>query len=279
MYPITYITDCSDGNARARLSTRIGALFGQSPTIVAADGPDPESFAALTLLDCLRSTESLGEDGHPTITLAQHRAPRWRLAQRRTVLLFLGRTALVASTFNPRALALVRRELDVQKVLRHGHPRGPRAPRPGRTSSTAEVGQDRGHPVPQPLVPAAARQMGRRRPPGPVDTDRRTTAADEPPTVSVIDNFGNCKLNCHPTTIHCRPSARRSSSPTGPRSPATPTSPPFPEANPRPHPRQLRHRLPGTRRPQRLRCPDVQPATRRHASPHPRCDSVCLTVE
>ena len=58
MYPITYITDCSDGNARARLSTRIGALFGQSPTIVAADGPDPESFAALTLLDCLRSAES-----------------------------------------------------------------------------------------------------------------------------------------------------------------------------------------------------------------------------
>jgi len=40
----------ADGNARARLSTRIGTLFGQSPTIIAADGPDPESFAALTLL-------------------------------------------------------------------------------------------------------------------------------------------------------------------------------------------------------------------------------------
>ena len=40
MYPITYVTDCSDGNARARLSTRIGALFGQPPTIIAADVPE-----------------------------------------------------------------------------------------------------------------------------------------------------------------------------------------------------------------------------------------------
>jgi hypothetical protein len=117
MYPITYLTDCFDGNARARLSTRIGALFGQSPTIVAADGPDPESFAALTLLDCLQSLACLGEDGHPTITLLNI-APRDGVWPNGVPFCFFwyGKH-LVASTFNPRALSLVRRELGIDRVF------------------------------------------------------------------------------------------------------------------------------------------------------------------
>lgn len=201
MYPITYITDCFDGNARARLSTRIGALFGQSPTIVAADGPDPESFAALTLLDCLRSTESLGEDGHPTITLLNI-APRDGAWPNGVPFCYfwLGQH-LVASTFNPRALALVRRELDVQKVfvtdirevLAAAFWTSLEADEVDRIADTQFrslwylpllakwVADD--HPIPS--TPTVV-------PPTP----------DEPPTVSVIDNFGNCKLNCHPTTIN-----------------------------------------------------------------------------
>ncbi|MFF0269673.1 SAM hydroxide adenosyltransferase [Kribbella sp. NPDC004536] len=113
---ITYITDCHDGNARARLSTRIGALFGQAPTIVAADGPDPESFAALTLLDCLISLELLGEEGHPTITLLNI-APRDGVWPNGVPFCFFSYGKhLVVSTFNARVLSLVRRELGVEKV-------------------------------------------------------------------------------------------------------------------------------------------------------------------
>lgn len=200
MYPITYITDCFDGNARARLSTRIGALFGQSPTIVAADGPDPESFAALTLLDCLRSTESLGEDGHPTITLLNI-APRdgaWPNGV--PFCYFWYGEHLVASTFNPRALALVRRELDVQKVF---------------VTDIREVLASASWTNLEPdevdriadtqfrslwYLPLLAKWVADDRPVPSTPTVVPLTP-DEAPTVSVIDNFGNCKLNCHPTTI------------------------------------------------------------------------------
>ncbi|WP_433166909.1 SAM hydroxide adenosyltransferase [Kribbella sp. CA-247076] len=199
MYPITYLTDCFDANARARLSTRIGALFGQSPTIVAADGPDPEAFAALTLLDCLRSTESLGEDGHPTITLLNI-APRdgaWPNGVPFCYFWF-GRH-LVAGTFNPRALALVRRELDVQKVfVTDIREVLAAASWTNLTSAEADriadtqfrslwylpllakwIADDRSVPSTPTVVPLTP---------------------DEPPTISVIDNFGNCKLDHHPST-------------------------------------------------------------------------------
>jgi hypothetical protein len=197
MYPITYITDCFDGNARARLSTRIGALFGQSPTIVAADGPDPESFAALTLLDCLRSTESLGEDGHPTITLLNI-APRdgaWPNGV--PFCYFWYGEHLVASTFNPRALALVRRELDVQKVF-VADIREVLASASWTNLEPAEVDRIADTQFRSLwYLPLLAKWVADDRPVPSTPTVVPLTP-DEPPTVSVIDNFGNCKLNCTP---------------------------------------------------------------------------------
>lgn len=200
MYPITYITDCSDGNARARLSTRIGALFGQSPTIVAADGPDPEAFAALTLLDCLRSTESLGEDGHPTITLLNI-APRdgaWPNGV--PFCYFWYGEHLVASTFNARALALVRRELDVQKVFVTDI-REVLASASWTNLTPAEVDRIADTQFRSLwYLPLLAKWIADDRPVPSTPTVVPLTP-DEPPTVSVIDNFGNCKLNCHPAAV------------------------------------------------------------------------------
>ncbi|WP_165949173.1 SAM hydroxide adenosyltransferase [Kribbella turkmenica] len=197
MYPITYLTDCSDGNAQARLSTRVGALFGQSPAIVAVDGSDPEAFAALTLLDCLRSTESLGEDGHPTITLLNI-APRdgvWPNGV--PFCYFWFGQHLVASTFNPRALHLVRRELDVQKVFVTDI-REVLASASWSNLTPAEVDRIADTQFRSLwYLPLLARWIADDRPVPSTPTVVPLTP-DEPPTVSVVDNFGNCKLNCSP---------------------------------------------------------------------------------
>ncbi|GAA1116570.1 hypothetical protein GCM10009630_12790 [Kribbella jejuensis] len=188
---ITYITDCHDGNARARLSIRIGALFGQSPTIVAADGPDPESFAALTLLDCLESLALLGEEGHPTITLVNI-APRDGVWPNGVPFCFFwyGKH-LIASTFNARVLSLVRRELGIQNV----HVTDIREAVSAAGFDPADVEKIAGTQFRSLwYLPLLAKWVadGRSVPstetavPQPVDAE---------PVVAHVDNFGNCKLD------------------------------------------------------------------------------------
>ncbi|MFB6719195.1 SAM hydroxide adenosyltransferase [Kribbella sp. NPDC056345] len=204
MYPITYLTDCVGGNARARLSTRIGALFGQSPTIIALDGPDPEAFAALTLLDCLRSTESLGGPGHPTITLL-NLAPRdghWPNGV--PFCFFWYGEQLVASTITPRALDLVRRELGITEV---------------QVTDIAEVLTALDFdPVESERIittqfrslwylPLLARWVVDGRP-VPSTLTAIPEVPDDGPIVSVIDNFGNCKFNCPPEDLTLGTSVR-----------------------------------------------------------------------
>ncbi|TCC36008.1 SAM hydroxide adenosyltransferase [Kribbella speibonae] len=188
---ITYITDCHDGNARARLSIRIGALFGQAPTIVAADGPDPESFAALTLLDCLQALDLLGEEGHPTITLLNI-APRDGVWLNGVPFCFFryGKH-LVASTFNTRVLSLVRRELGIDHVcvtdIREAVTAAGFAPGEVETIAGTQfrslwylpllakwVADGRAIPATETAVPEPL---------------------DDEPVVAVVDNFGNCKLD------------------------------------------------------------------------------------
>ncbi|TDW14849.1 SAM hydroxide adenosyltransferase [Kribbella kalugense] len=191
MYPITYITDCFDGNARARLSTRIGALFGQSPTIVAADGPDPETFAALTLLDCLLATSALGEDGHPTITLLNI-APRDGVWPNGVPFgYFWYGEHLVATTFNARVLSLVRRELGIDRV----YVTDIREAVTAAGFPPAEIDKIAGTQFRSLwYLPLLAKWVA----------DGRTVPAvetavpeldDEDPVVAVVDNFGNCKLD------------------------------------------------------------------------------------
>ena len=201
MSPITYITDCSDGNARARLSTRIGALFGQSPTIIAADGPDPESFAALTLLDCLISTESLGEDGHPTITLLNI-APRDGVWPNGVPFCFFryGRQ-LVASTFNAHALSLVRRELGVDRVHVTDIREVVEAAHAWAAFSTAEIEKIVGTQFRSLwYLPLLAKWVADGHP-VPATETAVPEVLDDQPIVGVVDNFGNCKLNRTPSDL------------------------------------------------------------------------------
>jgi hypothetical protein len=198
MYPITYVTDCFDANARARLSTRIGALFGQSPTIVAADGPDPESFAALTLLDCLSSTQSLGTAGHPTITLVNI-APRdgvWPNGV--PFCYFTYGQHLVASTFNARALSLVRRELGIDSVHVTDIRSVLEAASAWADFSTTEL---------EKIVDTQFRSLwylpllakwvtdGHAVPSTATAVPEVPELREDEPIVTVIDNFGNCKLD------------------------------------------------------------------------------------
>lgn len=191
MYPITYVTDCFDGNARARLSTRIGALFGQSPTIVAADGPDPESFAALTLLDCLQSLDLLGEDGHPTITLLNI-APRDGIWPNGVPFCFFwyGKH-LVASTFNARVLSLVRRELGIE----HVQVTDIRTAVTAAGFDTADVEQIADTQFRSLwYLPLLAKWVADGRTVPFVET-AVPHVLDGDPGVTVVDNFGNCKLD------------------------------------------------------------------------------------
>jgi hypothetical protein len=191
MYPITYLTDCFGGNARARLSTRIGALFGQPPTIVDLDGPDPEAYAALTLLDCLLATGSLDGPGHPTVTLVNI-APRDGVWPNGVPFCFFwyGRH-LVASTFSARTLSLVRRELGIDRVY---------------VTDIREVVTAAGLPAADVdklaqtqfrslwYLPLLAKWVVEGR-----DVPATATAVPEldegAPIVAVVDNFGNCKLD------------------------------------------------------------------------------------
>jgi hypothetical protein len=188
---ITYITDCHDGNARARLSTRIGALFGQPPAIVAADGPDPESFAALTLLDCLQALDLLGGHGRPTITLVNI-APRDGVWPNGVPFCFFRYGEhLVASTFNARVLSLVRRELGIRNV----HVTDIR-----EVVTTAGLTQADVSRIAETqfrslwYLPLLAKWVASGSAVPAVET-AVPEIPDEDPVVAVVDNFGNCKLD------------------------------------------------------------------------------------
>jgi hypothetical protein len=191
VYPITYITDCFDGNARARLGIRIGALFGQSPTVVAADGPDPESFAALTLLDCLLATASLGEDGHRTIILVNIAPRDGQWPNGVPFCYFFYGEHLVATTFNARVLSLVRRELGID----HVYVTDIREVVTAAGFGAEEIEKIAGTQFRSLwYLPLLAKWVA----------DGRTVPAtrtavpevpDSVPVVAVVDNFGNCKLD------------------------------------------------------------------------------------
>ena len=115
--PIISLTDCTDPNAVARLSARVAALFGHSPTVVPLAGADPQGTAALTLLDVLRAGgELLGVAGRPTVVLVNI-APRdghWPNGVPFCHFRYGGH--LVISTLNERVLEPLPRHLGVTQV-------------------------------------------------------------------------------------------------------------------------------------------------------------------
>lgn len=196
MYPpITYLSDCTDTNAQARLSMRMAALFGRSPVLLPLDGPAPEQSAGLTLLDMLLATRHLGEDGFPTVTLVNV-APRdgtWENGA--PFCWFRHGLHTVFSTYSPTLLSMVRTHLGVTRV----------EVTDARTvldaaGSWARIAPSEADAVASTqfrslwYLPLLAKWVLDERPVPATTTDVPPPPGTGRVRVSLIDNFGNCKL-------------------------------------------------------------------------------------
>jgi hypothetical protein len=196
---VVCLTDCTDTNAVGRLSARLGALFGQVPAVLPLAGPDPEAAAALTLLDTLRATESLGEPGRPTIVLVNIAPRDGRWPNGAPFCYFRHGANLVVSTLNHRVLELVRRCLGVTEV----QVTDVREAVAAAATQWAAFAPDEVETIVTTqfrslwYVPLLARWVydGRQVPAHALRLDATAAAADAPPAVAVVDNFGNCKLD------------------------------------------------------------------------------------
>lgn len=210
--PIISLTDCTDPNAVARLSARLAALFGHTPTILPLAGADPEGTAALTLLDLLRSGgELLGGAGRPTVVLVNI-APRdghWPNGV--PFCYFRHGGHLVISTLNQRVLEPLRRHLGVTEVAVTDVREVVEAAAAGwadlRPAEIEEIVRTQfrslwyvpllarwlvdARPVPARTEAVAASGDGR----GRNRTDGTDGTDDLVARVAVVDNFGNCKLD------------------------------------------------------------------------------------
>ncbi|WP_116947233.1 SAM hydroxide adenosyltransferase [Jiangella endophytica] len=197
MYPpITYLTDCSDTNARARLATRMAALFGRSPVLLPLDGPAPVEAAGLTLLDVLLSTRLLGEDGFATATLVNVAPRDGRWPNGAPFGWFRHGRHTVFTTYDPVLLEPVRRHLGVTSV----------SVTDARTVLAAAEWAAIGEPDAVDVaatqfrslwyLPLLAKWVLDDRPVP--FTAVELPAPDRPDAVHValVDNFGNCKLTC-----------------------------------------------------------------------------------
>jgi S-adenosylmethionine hydroxide adenosyltransferase-like protein len=197
--PVTCITDCTDENASARLSSRLSALFGHTPTLLPLRGSDPERSAALTLLDVLRATDLLGEDGFATVTLLNIAPRDGRWPNGAPFCFFRYGRHLVISTLSARVLSLVRRHLGVTQV----QVTDVRTVVEAAAAGWARFDADEVETIVQTqfrslwYVPLLARWLveGRPVPATLLDVQIPEGEQDEPPTVAVVDNFGNCKLD------------------------------------------------------------------------------------
>lgn len=194
--PVVHITDCTDPNATARLTVRLAALFGRTPTIVPLTGADPERTAALTLLDVLRATDHLGGAGEPVVVLVNIAPRDGKWPNGVPFGYFRHGRNLVVTTLGDRVLSLVRDYLDIAEIQVTDVRTALEAAAAGWATFTpdeidaiadtqfrslwyqpllAKWVHD-GHPVPATPTPIA-----------PVDQDDVR--------VTVVDNFGNCKLD------------------------------------------------------------------------------------
>lgn len=210
MYPpITYLTDCTDANAQARLSTRVGALFGRSPVLLPLDGPAPTESAGLTLLDLLMSTRSLGEDGFPTVTLVNVAPRDGRWENGAPFCWFRNGHHTVVSTYDPHLLAMVRVHAGVTAVELTD----------ARTVLTAAAAWSSITPAESDdlagsqfrslwYVPLLAKWVldGR---PVPATTAAVPALPDSTGIrVAIVDNFGNCKLTGTAEAVGFAPGSR-----------------------------------------------------------------------
>lgn len=197
MYPpITYLTDCSDANAQARLTTRLAALFGRSPVLLPLDGPAPLESAGLTLLDVLLSTRLLGEDGFPTVTLVNVAPRDGRWPNGAPFGWFRHGRHTVFTTYDPVLLDPVRRHLGVSSVSVTDAATVLAAAEWASIGAADAAGLATTQFRSLWYLPLLAKWVLDDRP---VPSSSVELAAPEQPDgvrVALVDNFGNCKLTC-----------------------------------------------------------------------------------
>lgn len=207
--PVTYLTDCADANAQARLATRMGALFGTSPLMLPIESRNPQLRAGLTLLDVLRTTHMLGEAGFPTLTLINIAPRDGKWSNGVPFCYFRYGHHLVCSTFNPDTLALVRRHLgvetvmvtDVRTVVQHA------------ADHWADFTQEEVEAIASTqfrslwYLPLLAKWVVEGRDVPAEQAPIPLEGLDEP-RVAVIDSFGNCKLTAQASSIAQTPGGR-----------------------------------------------------------------------
>ena len=194
--PITYLTDCTDTNATARIGSRVSALFGYPPLVLPLTGSRPDLLASLTVLDIIYATELTGTRRTGSITLL-NLAPRIGKADNGTPFCYFQYyNHLVVSTAIADLFSLVRIHLGIASV----YVTDVRSVMDAAARSWASFSESEVDLIVNTqfrslwFMPLLAKWIkdGRSIP------SRRISTPDvsAPPHVQLIDNFGNCKINC-----------------------------------------------------------------------------------
>jgi hypothetical protein len=198
--PVIHLTDCTDPNATARLTVRLAALFGRNPAVLPLTGTDLEHTAALTLLDVLRATEHLGTAGEPVVVLLNIAPRDGKWPNGVPFGYFRHGRNLVVTTLGDRVLSLVREYLGITEIT-VTDVRATLEAAAGWAEFTPEEIADIADSQFRSLwyQPLLAKWVHDGRPvpgtPTPIGPVNRNEVR-----VTVVDNFGNCKLD--------RPAAR-----------------------------------------------------------------------
>jgi S-adenosyl-l-methionine hydroxide adenosyltransferase len=198
--PVIYLTDCTDTNAVARLSTRVAALFGVPVQILPLGGPRPDLMAALTLLDVVASTHLTGGQ-QSTCTVLINIAPRDDSSVNGMPFCYFEvEGTLIVTTANPEVLAFGRRYLGISETLVTDVQEVMNAAAAWSSFSDSQIAMIVNSQFRSLwFMPLLARWIREGRP-VPATSQLVSETLDQP-VVVVVDNFGNCKTSCLPADV------------------------------------------------------------------------------
>jgi S-adenosyl-l-methionine hydroxide adenosyltransferase len=199
--PVIYLTDCTDTNAVARLSTRTATLLGGPVQILPLDGPRPDLMAGLTLVDIVASTHLTGGQ-QPTCTVLINIAPRDDGSANGTPFCYFETEgSLIVTTANPEVLAFGRRYLGISETLVTDVQEVMNAAAAWSSFSDSQIATIANSQFRSLwFMPLLARWV-REGQSVPARSQFVPETLDRG-VVAVVDNFGNCKTNSLPADVN-----------------------------------------------------------------------------